>query len=181
MCFNRIERPTIGTRTDPAMTDNSHTPTTTYDAIAEVIDAVKTDERNLDTDQYVAQILTLLDPDTAQVEQDEFIRLAQAAHDVMRAECEEETEEPPPTDEAFVAGARWALDRSLFKPRTWTFFGHWRDHDDHDELVIEDAVLGEHEDLRTNNGLHQGGLWSDSASGADLDAAEQTVRSRYES
>lgn len=40
-------------------------------------------------------------------EEARFRRAAQAAHDVYRAQCEEDTEEPPRTDEAFEEGAVW--------------------------------------------------------------------------
>lgn len=40
-------------------------------------------------------------------EEHEFRRTAQAAHDIYRAQYEEEAEEPPRTDEAFEEGAIW--------------------------------------------------------------------------
>lgn len=61
--------------------------------------------------------------------------------------------------------------------QTWTFFGHW---DESDELVIEHAVVGEHQDVRPDDGHHPGGLWCDSATGPTMEAAEQSVREHYE-
>lgn len=48
------------------------------------------------------------DQETAQAEQDLEVRAGRAA-DELRRLWEEETEEPPPVDQAFVAGAQWAL------------------------------------------------------------------------
>ena len=68
-------------------------------------------------------------------------------------------------------------DARGYKPqRTWTFFGHWNDAD---ELVIEHAVEGDHEDDREDDGTHAGGLWSDSGTGATQAEAEADVRSGY--
>jgi len=61
--------------------------------------------------------------------------------------------------------------------QTWTFFGHYNDAD---ELVIEHAVKGEHEDTREDDGTHAGGLWADSGTGATQAEAEADARSEYE-
>lgn len=79
------------------------------------------------------------------------------------------------TDE-YVGQILDAVNQSA-QEQTWTFFGHWTDDG---ELIIEHTVEGEHQDLREDDGYHPGGLWCDSASGADPEEAEESVRAIYE-
>ncbi|WP_330473779.1 hypothetical protein [Terrabacter sp. C0L_2] len=58
--------------------------------------------------------------------------------------------------------------------QTWTFFGHWED-----ELVIDHAVRGEHEDVYPDDGTYEQGLWAASARGATLEEAEANARAEY--
>lgn len=94
------------------MTNNNLTDDQITD-ITDVIDRVKTDERNLDTDEYLGMILDVFDrTPQRQHDHDELERAAQLEYDAYREEHFEEHEEPPPGDQAFVAGAFWALGRS---------------------------------------------------------------------
>ena len=61
---------------------------------------------------------------------------------------------------------------------TWTFFGYWADDG---SLLIDHAVIGEHDDVYPNDGQYDGGPWCASASGASLADAEAAVRAEYES
>jgi hypothetical protein len=61
--------------------------------------------------------------------------------------------------------------------QTWTFFGHYSDAD---ELVIDHAVKGEHQDTREDDGTYAGGLWCDSGTGATQAEAERDARAEYE-
>jgi hypothetical protein len=60
--------------------------------------------------------------------------------------------------------------------KTWTFFGHW----ENDRIVVEWSLEGTAEDGRDNDGEHQQGLWSASASGPDVATAEATAIAEYE-
>lgn len=109
---------------------------------------------------------------------EDLVASAQLASDECRRLCEEETQEPPAVDEAFVAGALWALgEHPEYDVPAWTFFGHWTEGD---ELVIDHHIAGEHEDLREDDGRYPGGLWYDSARAIDAETAEARLREVYE-
>lgn len=60
--------------------------------------------------------------------------------------------------------------------QTWTFYGHW----DQDELVIDHASLGSHEDVYPDQGLWDGGSFADTGTGCTLEEAEADLRAQYE-
>lgn len=59
--------------------------------------------------------------------------------------------------------------------KAWTFFGHWDG-----ELVIDHAVVGEHDDVYPDQGEYEEGVWAASASGATIEEAEANARAEYE-
>lgn len=155
-----------------------------HDALVRIVDRVKNDERPLDTEEYVALIQDALSSPgswsgSRWASHDAFVEAAGRAADECRRLTEEATEEPPPMDQAFVAGALWALgEHPEYDVPTWTFFGHWTEDG---ELIIDHHIAGEHQDLREDDGHHPGGLWCDSASAVDVQTAEARLRETYES
>lgn len=60
--------------------------------------------------------------------------------------------------------------------QTWTFYGHWLD----DELIIDHASIGSHDDVYPDGGVWEQGPFADSGTGYTIEEAEGEVRARYE-
>lgn len=60
---------------------------------------------------------------------------------------------------------------TTLRTQTWTFLGHW----DNDRIVIEHILRGDVPDDRDDTGQWEQGLWSETATGTDLDTVKAAV------
>ncbi|CPV67156.1 hypothetical protein [Mycobacteroides abscessus] len=60
--------------------------------------------------------------------------------------------------------------------QTWTVFGHWED----DKIVVEDVLLGDHQDTRPESCKWDQGLFAASAAGRTKAEAIACIRAEYE-